>query len=245
MNPSNLAALGRNTLLRAALVAGGVAALGASLLAAAPSSAGAATASNPGSSSGAYYSYHPLTGGLASASTTFKVPAITCTPGLGEGEEFGLYGWNNDASPEDLSVVTAVCNGSNPTYQFVVQADGSSFTENGVNPGDTIVASFFAAGGFNQATVHDLTSNLTWIANAYGEASTSVAIGAFQVLVGGVPQGDAPFGTVTFTKTQANGDYLGFDGAGAYNWDFGKVVLVQAGGLRANGDTFKLTWRSS
>jgi hypothetical protein len=227
------------------MVASGAVVLAALTSMASPAFASPATLAGLTDTRGAYYSLTP-TKGLASASTTFRVPSITCINGENQGQDYGLDAWSNGGYDE-VAVVTAICSGATPVYKFLVQADSASFTENGVGPGDLVVASFFQAPSFNQAIIHDLTSGYTWIADGSAGVATSVAIGtwsSYQYSDPGVPlPTDAQFGTVTFSKTQVNGDYFGFASPGAYNWVSGNTVLVHAGGLSAEGDTFKVVWK--
>jgi hypothetical protein len=64
-----------------------------------------------------------------------------------EGQEFGIVSaWSNSGN-DATAVVTTTCNGgATPVYQFIVQANAVSFTENGGDPGDTVVASQPALG---------------------------------------------------------------------------------------------------
>ena len=223
--------------VRTAVVVAGAGAILATAFTAGPAWAKAA---NQSSTVGAYYSLTP-THGVASASTTFVVPTATCTANVTEGQDLGIIdAWSNSGTDE-MAVVTETCNGgTTPTYQFIVQANSTTFTENGVSPGDTVVASFFQTPGYNEARVHDLTSGYTWVADDNGSAATSVAIGSYAATVNGNLTLNTPFGTVPFTKTQVNGEYLGDTGAGAFNWTFGKSILVRTGPIKG-GDSFKLT----
>jgi hypothetical protein len=224
--------------VRSAMAIAGAGAILATAFTAGPAWAKAANAS---STVGAYYTLTP-THGVASASTTFVVPTATCTANLPEGQDLGIIdAWSNSGTDE-MAVVTEICNGgTTPTYKFFVQADTVTFTENGVSPGDTVVASFYQTPGYNEARVHDLTSGYTWVADDNGAAATSVAIGAYGATYDGNLLLNTPFGTVPFTKTQINGEYLADSGAGAYNWTFGKSILVRTGKIAPSGDSFKLT----
>ena len=205
------------------------------------SPAGAAT-----DSFGAYWDSMPTVNGtatLVSASTTFVVPTINCSSGAALGMSFGL----TDGSRYVQSIVQMVCNGTTPTYNFIVQVNKTVFTEGGVSAGDTVVASFYQTSTLAQATVHDLTSTYTWVAQGTPAPSTDVALGespVFQLVNGSYTQLKvAPFGVTSFTKCQVNGDYLGFgDNLVHFSLASGGSVSVRTGALGASQDSFKLTF---
>ena len=182
---------------------------------------------------------------MASASTTFKVPTITCATGAGPGQSLGVWGYDTQTAYVAEAAVQTQCTGTTPTYNFYILANSANFTEGGVSPGDTVVASFYQTPGWTQATVHDLTSGVTWVANwatTFLPAST-VWIGADSIPGNGHV---APFGSVKFTKTQVNGDYLGYQSPSGWNWTniIKNRVLVSASQI-TGGDTFTLTFHHS
>ena len=232
----------RRALATSSLAALAVAAAGT--LAAGPASASTTRLTNGADYNGAYY-YSAPSNGLASVSTTFKVPTINCSQGLQQGQAFGVYTLVPGQAWTDVAVADTYCYGTTPTYKLVVEAGNNDFVEPGVSPGDTVVASAFqTASGYDQATVHDLTSNYTWSAGSYGAAATAAQIGSYNLDYNFYL--DAPFTTVTFTKTQVNGDYLGFQSPVAVDWTYGQynTVIVKTGALASNSDTFKLTWKA-
>jgi hypothetical protein len=82
-----------------------------------------------------------------------------------------------------------------------------------VSAGDTVVTSFFPTASLAQATVHDLTSGYTWVADGSPPGvNDSAVIGELPVFRsgGGSQLHIAPFGSTKFTKCQVNGDDLGF-----------------------------------
>src|SRR3954451_6733322 len=71
--------------------------------------------------------------GLASASTTFKIPKIDCSAGVDAGQSFGVYGGDGSVHNE-IAVVETYCDTTTPVYQFYVKVDRFEFTEPGANP---------------------------------------------------------------------------------------------------------------
>jgi hypothetical protein len=229
---------------RAALVAATLGAMAASAGFAGSASAAPALPSNGAAEFFAGYTLSP-SNGVASVSTTFKVPTITCATGGGPGQAFGVWGFDTQTAYVAEAAVQTYCTGTTPTYNFYILANSANFTEGGVSPGDTVAASFYETPGWTQATVHDLTSGITWVANwasTFLPAST-VWIGADSIPGNGYV---APFGSVKFTKTQVNGDYLGYQSPSGWNWTniIKNRVLVSASQITA-GDTFTLTFHRS
>jgi hypothetical protein len=229
---------GRLRLLGAGAAAVGVATISA--MVALP--AGAAT-----DSWGAYWVTTPVNG-LVSQSDTFVVPTLNCAGNAGQlGERFGVI--DNDQSVQ--AVVQAECNATTPSYQFIVSAGSTSFTESGVGAGDTVVASWFQTPSLAQAVVHDVNHNVTWVADGAAPGTNDSAVyGEFPVFPsGGGPQLHiAPFGTVTFTKCQVNGDYLGYSaGLEQFSLHEGDVAgnNITTGAIMANKDSFRLTFKAS
>jgi hypothetical protein len=181
--------------------------------------------------------------GISSVSTTFVVPTITCAI-ANAGQSFGVWGFDSQTAFVAEAAVQTYCSGSNPVYNFYILANSSHFTENGVGPGDKVVASYFQTPGWTQATVHDLTSGVTWIAN-WATADLPAVRLDIGVDIGPGNGYIAPFGSVPFTKTQINGDYLIYSGAPEYNWvSLPHRTLVSASPI-TSGDSFKLVFHHS
>jgi hypothetical protein len=195
---------------------------------------------------GAYWVTTP-TGGLVSDSATFVVPSLNCAGNTGQlGQEFGVI--DNTQTVE--SVVRMECNAATPSYNFIVTAGTSSFTENGVSAGDTVVTSYFQTATQAQATVHDLTSGFTWVADGTPPGfNDSAVIGEFPVFPsgGGGQLHIAPFGTTTFSKCQVNGDYLGYGNSlQQFSLKEGSTPgLAIATGAIVGKDAFKLFFKHS
>lgn len=227
---------------RAALVVATLGALAAPAGFAGPAWAAPAQPLNGASESFAGYTLTP-SHGVASASATFKVATITCATGGGPGQSFGVWGFDTQAAYVAEAAVQTSCTGTTPTYNFYILANSANFTESGVSPGDTVAASFYQTPGWTQATVHDLTSGITWVANW---ATTSLPASTVWIGADSIPGNGyvAPFGSVKFTKTQVNGDYLGYQSPSGWNWTNNKTVLVSAHPI-IGGDTFTLTFHHS
>jgi Peptidase A4 family len=234
---------------RAALVAATLGALAASAGFAGAASASPAQALNGDAQFDAGYGLTP-SNGVASVSTTFKVPTITCLTGGGPGQSFGVWGFDTQTAYVAEAAVQTYCVGSTPIYNFYILANSTNVTEGGVFPGDTVVASFYETPGWTEATVHDLTQNVTW-AQAWEPDSSYLPASTIWIGTDSIPGNGyvAPFGSVKFTQTQVNGDYLGYENPSGYNWTRFLTnntvrVLVSASTITA-GDNFTLTFHHS
>jgi hypothetical protein len=201
-------------------------------------------------SAGAYWASLPLVGenaNLVSAGATFVVPTLNCAGNTKTlGESFGVEQGASEAFiGYEQSIVRAECKGTTPSYHFIVKVGTTSFTENGVSPGDTVVASFYQTSTFAQSTVHDLTSGFTWLAQGSALSLGAADIGEFDVVPSAVPLHVAPFGSVTFTNCQVNDDYLGFgNNLTAWNLQLETVTNITTGAI-TGGNHFKLTFHHS
>jgi hypothetical protein len=119
-----------------------------------------------------------------------------------------------------------------------VRVYGLTADDPGASPGDTVVVSAWQAASIVEAEVHDLTNHEYWYANASPAGSVQGAYIGDQNPDGGV----SPFTTVTFTKCQINGDYLGFEAPIQYSEKTEKDTQISTGKV-APGDTFKLTFK--
>jgi hypothetical protein len=177
------------------------------------------------------------TGGLASASATFTVPAVSCTAAdiaNGAEEWTGAYAF-----------VYAYCTESGPAYGYQLATESGDNVETGAAPGDVVVTSLFQSGGATWAEIHDLTNGMYWYANnSANQGDTVVDIGTFNNDQYGSPV--PTFKKIKFTNTTVNGDYLGFDNPAqvdAVNGD-GRV-LIQTGNLTTSGtgSSFSVTFK--
>jgi hypothetical protein len=209
------------------------------------STAMAGTPSEP-DSFGAYYIVTPANG-VVSASTTFTVPTLNCSSGAIAGQAYGIEAdFSNSWSSGTVarSKVNALCNGTVPQYQFDVFAGSTEFVKNGVSAGDVVVASYYQTSAVVQATVHDITSGYTWVADGAPTGSTYVVIGATVFYNSTIETYThfAPASTSAFTQAEVNGDYIGYQSP--MEWRYrasGISVTASAGTLRSNGDNFKLS----
>jgi hypothetical protein len=228
---------------RAALAAAALGALGVSASFAGPASASPATPTNGQAQFFAGYQLSPPHG-VASVSTTFTVPTITCTKS-GAGQSYGVWGFDTQTAWVGAAAVQTYCNGLTPTYNFYILANSANFTEPGAAPGDTVVASFYETPGWTQATVHDLTRNYTWVADWAPDSSylpaSNIWIGTQSIPGNGYV---AKFGVVKFTKTQVNGDSLGFQSPTAFDWAniAANRIKVSTSAI-TGGDSFTLAFK--
>ena len=145
------------------------------------------------------------------------------------------------------ALVESYCASTGPKTRFFVNTPGGSLTEPGPTPGDTVVASMFQSGTTTGANVHDVTSGAFWFENESANVGdTTIDIGSlnqFQLTNSPVPT----FTKVHFSNATVNGDYLGFSGVGAtqFNDLNGGDLLIKSGALSTTGagtsfaDTFK------
>jgi hypothetical protein len=214
--------------------------------AASASAAPAASATLAANGSAQFFAGYILTPthGVASVSTTFTVPTITCAAGSGPGQSFGVWGFDTQTAYVAESAVQTFCSGTTPVYNFFILANSVHFTEPGVGPGNKIVASYYETPGWTQATVHDLTSGVTWIANFATSflPASQIDIGAMSIPGNGRV---APFGTAHFTKTQVNGDSLGFQSPAGFNWVGEHSHLLVSTTAITGTDSFNLIFHRS
>jgi hypothetical protein len=234
----------------------GLAALGAATLGVASAAGAAGTApavaqtpakAHPlGASSSADIAGYQATptGGLASASVTFTVPKISCTPA---DTNKGAEDWNGvfTNSFSAYALVASQCLSSGPVYDWQFQTLAGTFNEPGAAAGDVVVASLFQAGNSTFAEIHDLTQNATWEANnTVNQGDTVVNIGTFNEDVSlGVPV--PTFTKANFTNATVNGDYLGFESPTEINALNGGDLLIKSGKLHttATGSVFTETFK--
>ena len=210
-----------------------------------------ASASTLTSFLGAYWTSTPTIGGnlyLTSASTTFVVPTVNCAGTTKHlGDNFGVEEGADGAFIGFIqALVTAECKHGTPSYHFRVAVGTNAFTEIGVSPGDTVVASWFYTSSLSEAIVHDLTSGYTWAATGGPPPLLGPAdIGEFDLesaTNSSFPP--APFGTATFTQCQVNGDYLGFGNTiFAWNLQLGQHGYnITTGPIASDQESFTVTF---
>ncbi len=196
-----------------------------------------------GASSSSYLAGYQATptGGLASASVTFTVPAISCTAkDIAQGA-FELTGVYTDTTAA-FAVADTACTSSGPTYYYV-PPHGSDYFTPAQQPaaGDVVVASLFQSATSTWAEIHDLTNGEYWFDdNSANQGDTVVDIGTFSIsdLV-------PTFKKIQFTNATVNGDYLGFESPTEYNTLNGGDLLIKASALTtsATGSSFSDTFK--
>ena len=230
----------------------GVAALTVGGIALAPSAgaAGLAPALTPaggGASSSTFLGGFQAvpTAGLASASATFTIPRITCTPAQ-DVHGAALFSGVFTDSLDAYAFVTAQCSTGGPQYGFNFSTPAGGFVEAGAKAGDVVVTSLFESPTGAQAEIHDMTQSVYWVSGTPGAIKdTMIDIGTYNEASIGLPL--ANFGKVTYTNTTVNGDYLGFDAPTKFNSFNGADTLVKTGALKTTptGSTFTATFKKS
>ena len=194
-----------------------------------------------GASASTYLAGYQVTpsGGLASASVTFTVPAISCTAkDIADGaiEWTGVY----TDTLETQAFVDGYCSSGGPIYSYVFATLARSFVQSGAAPGDNVVVSLFQSDTSTWAEIHDLTNGEHWVAsNDVNQGDTVVDIGTYSADVccgSPVPT----FSKVKFSSATVNGDYLGFDNPTQYNTLNGGDLVIKSGALStsATGSSF-------
>jgi hypothetical protein len=186
-------------------------------------------------SSSAYLAGYQATpsGGLASASVTFTVPVISCTPA----DKSHLANEWNGVYTDKLKTygfVDGYCTSSGPAYDSVFSTLAGTFDKTGAAAGDVVVSSLFQSGTSTWAEIHDLTAGVHWFAdNPTNQGDTVVDLGTFNEVPEGTPV--PTFSKTKFTSATVNGDYLGFDGPTPVNALNGGDLLMKAGALVTSG----------
>ncbi len=177
-------------------------------------------------------------GGLASASVTFKIPLVDCTATPNATVSEGVV----TSTLRTWSLAQESCSSGTPVSSFTVGTPaGSASNLSGASPGDTVVASMFQSGTSTDADIRDVTSHSHWFeTDPTNEGDTSIGIGAY--LTGPV----ASFATIKMSNAQVNGEYLGFESPSRYN-DVSTRKLVTGSALTntSRGTSFTLTFKHS
>ncbi len=183
------------------------------------------------------------TGGLASASVTFTVPAVSCTAA---DKADGAEEWNGVYTDtlQSYALVAGYCQPSGPAYNWQFSTLAGAFNETGAAAGDVVVASLFQSATSTWAEIHDLTAGAYWFAdNPVNQGDTVVDVGTFNEVQGGlrIPT----FTKAKFTNATVNGDYLGFDSPTQFNTLNGGDLLLKTGALvtSGNGSSFSETFK--
>ncbi len=209
----------------------------------------APSASAQGSSSPDFAGYEATpSGGLASASVTFVVPAITCTANDDTQTAWMTEGVSTDTKQTYADVVSG-CHSTGPYtwFQFGTPAHGYNETQ-GPAPGDTVVASLFQSGSATWAELHDLTENVYDFANdTVNVGDTVVDIGSY-TYANGLETPQVPtFTKIVFSNATVNGDYLGFEDATKYNDVTSSdhlLIKTKTSSTTGAGTTFSLKFKN-
>jgi hypothetical protein len=178
--------------------------------------------------------------GLASASTTFVVPAATGCSNTYVGEDL-LFGIISN-SLSTFAGIDESCNGDTEVYQYIAQTPAGTIEEP-ATAGDTVVASMFQTGSWTEAEVHDLTNGQYWVGTDHA-AGTDETVGIGVLDFEGPPT--ITFDPATMSVDQVNGDYLGFESPEQLKLvDNSNHTLIASGSLASHGTSFKLTWKKT
>lgn len=184
-----------------------------------------------GASASTYFAGYRATpvGGLASASVTFTVPAISCTANDKADDANGWTGIYTDTN-NTYAFIDGYCTSSGPAYNYVVKTEGGSVDQAGAAAGDVVVASLFQSASSTYAEIHDLTANVNYLAdNSVNQGDSVVDIGTFNQVANNHPI--PTFTKIKFTSATVNGDYLGFDSPTEFNALNGGDLLIKTGKL--------------
>jgi hypothetical protein len=177
-------------------------------------------------------------GGLASASVTFKIPVVNCTVTPTATVSDGVI----TSTLGTWALAQASCSSGTPAYSFTVGTPaGSASGLAGASPGDTVVASMFQSGTSTSADIRDITSSSHWFqTDPTNVGDTGVNIGAY--LTGPV----ASFAMTKMSNAQVNGQYLGFESPTQFK-DVSTHTLVASSALKTTGGgtSFTLTFKHS
>src|SRR5207248_5462615 len=169
--------------------------------------------------------------GLASASTTFRVPTGVCPTSDTTDLGFGVYGAQSGAtdfgSQSQADVQIDCESGSVFTYiSAYTSGGGNDFVP--ANAGDLVVTSLYENGSTTVATVHDLTTHVTVTSSGASSFDVAQNTGSYNYFY---PGSITAFGKVKFTKSQVNGDYLGYSNPLQLNMKAARPVQISAGAL--------------
>jgi hypothetical protein len=180
-------------------------------------------------------------GGLASASVTFTVPAITCSASdKTEGAEMfdGVYTF----TLKTYALATSYCTSKGPAADLDYATPYGEYTL-GAAAGDTVVTSMNQSATATWAEVHDLTSGAYGFSEIYSNVGdTEIELGSLTYASEGSPV--PTFTKIPFSVATVNGDDLGFSSVGAsrYNALNGGDLVIKTSALTTTGagTTFSL-----
>jgi hypothetical protein len=160
-----------------------------------------ATITTHTSALGAGYKTVP-SGGLASATVTFKVPDILCAHNNDyEALNLGLFALNSGVS-STTSFITVSCNNGVKNY-FATAGAGTTLKHASIAIGDTVTARITETGTKRTAFFKDVTLNTTASISYAASKDQAVLIGDF----GGTPV--PTFDSIHMSATKINGVVVG------------------------------------
>jgi len=184
-----------------------------------------------------YYSYPTSAHGLAGASTSFKMPAITCASA--SDQEWllpGIWVYSGGSLSEQVDV-NFNCNSGSLLESAVICIAGSCDQTLAVAPHDTIRASIAYTPSATIGTIKDVTSGLS--KQVVGPAVTTddvVFIGdeGPSMFFGGIVTKVPTFTSVKFSNNQVNAQDLSDWAPGRYNLKTTTKVQIRTSALNAN-----------
>jgi hypothetical protein len=180
-----------------------------------------------------------------SASTTFKVPNVTCTTT----DDFVVPGVGIPTSSSIIASGVAVgCQGGVPFFTAETDINGVvTQLPVVVHPGDKIITTLSATGGATTGTFQDVTQDFKQSIKGDGGKGTGSCVGIDGDEEGG--GGDPPvpdFGKVVFSSSTINGKPISAATAVRLNMaTSGGVVQIKTGALTKSGKGFTGTFANT
>jgi hypothetical protein len=176
--------------------------------------------------------------GLASVSTTFRIPTLNCSTDIDDPLYLGVF--TNTGS--SYSTIRLLCDGTNPTYTYWLATPAGLIQEPGAAAGDVVVVSMFQTASWTEAEIHDVTNGQYWVADtAAGGTGIDPGIGVNE------PYATAPLPPITpatFSAVEVNGDNLGFESPAQYELVRSETLFTSSG-LSSTGSKFTVTFKHS
>ena len=163
--------------------------------------------------SGFLSGYKIKKGPFKTATNTFKVPSVSCDPGLTQGIAVGIGNETAKGRPTLLGIVFVACQNGSPLFELEARVSGDVQQSPSVSAGDTIKVALKQTGSAAVATVTDTTSNVTVMASDAPRPDDTVTYGSFPLFLIN-PKGKAKllrvpnFGSISMKNNTFNGKVL-------------------------------------
>jgi hypothetical protein len=192
----------------------------------------------------AHFAGYEVTVAPTTATTSFSIPAISCTSTFSAVNAF--VGLNNFTTNEfDSGGIAATCEKGTPQYAAYTEINNAFYTSSQqVNSGDAVTVTVSASSSSTTVTVDDATTGSSTSVSQSGPGGggtfTSVSIGA-----GGEGANTIPpptFDFISFSGSKVNGVSLTSAGSTfEYEWYTKKVLVVGTSHLSAGGTAFTVS----